>query len=83
MTRLRGEWGIENGVHYRREVMLQKDACMLRRGQGPQVLVVIHNVVIGLVAQQGLSNLAAAQRAFAHAFDRVLAHLHPSPATPR
>lgn len=78
----RAEWGIENGMHYRRDVTLQEDACQLRRGDGPQVLAAIHNVVIGLVAQQGLSNLAAAQRAFAYAFDHLLARLHPSPSTP-
>jgi predicted transposase YbfD/YdcC len=28
----RAEWGIENGLHYRRDVTLQEDACQLRRG---------------------------------------------------
>jgi len=78
----REEWSIENGVHYRRDVTLEEDACQLRRGHAPQVLAAIHNTVIGLVAQQGLCNLAAAQRAFAHAFDRVLARLDPSPSSP-
>lgn len=75
----RAEWGIENGLHYRRDVTLQEDACQFRRGRGPQVLAAVHNAVIGLVARAGLTNLAAAQRTFDHALDRLLARLDPPP----
>jgi predicted transposase YbfD/YdcC len=71
----RTEWGIENGLHYRRDVTLHEDACQLRRGHGPQVLAALNNAVIGIVLQQGEANLAAAQRAFDYAFDRVLARI--------
>ena len=71
----RAHWGIENGLHYRRDVTLDEDACQLRRGHGPQVLAAVHNAVIGLVALHGLHNLKAAQRAFDHALDRLLARL--------
>ena len=71
----RTEWGIENGLHYRRDVTLQEDACQLRRGDGPQVLAALNNVVVGLVLQAGERNLAAAQRSFDYAFDRALALL--------
>ena len=71
----RSEWGIENGLHYRRDVTLEEDACQLRRGRGPQVLAALNNAVIGLVGLHGQSNLAAAQRAFDYAFDRLLARI--------
>lgn len=71
----RSEWGIENGLHYRRDVTLEEDACQLRRGCGPQVLAALNNAVIGLVGLHDQSNLAAAQRAFDYAFDRLLARL--------
>lgn len=71
----RTEWGIENGLHHRRDVTLHEDACQLRRGHGPQVLAALNNAVIGIVLQQGEANLAAAQRAFDYAFDRVLARI--------
>jgi predicted transposase YbfD/YdcC len=70
----RSEWGIENGLHHRRDVSLQEDACQVRRGQAPQVLAALNNVVIGIVQQAGHHNLPAAQRAFTYAFDRLLAH---------
>lgn len=72
----RSEWGIENGLHYRRDVTLEEDACQLRRGRGPQVLAALNNAVIGLVGLHGQTNLAAAQRAFDYAFDRLLARLN-------
>lgn len=69
----RAEWGIENGLHYRRDVTLQEDACQFRRGAGPQVLAALNNAVISLLGQQGERNLAALQRRFAYQFDRWLA----------
>ena len=71
----RAEWGIENGLHYRRDVTLQEDACQLRRGGGPQVMAALNNVVISLLGQHGERNLAAVQRRFAYQFDRWLAQL--------
>lgn len=73
LTITRMEWGIENGLHYRRDVTLHEDAGQVRRGHAPQVLAALNNTVIGLVLQTGADNLAAAQRTFAHAFDRLLA----------
>jgi predicted transposase YbfD/YdcC len=69
----RAEWGIENGLHYRRDVTLSEDACQVRRGQAPQVLAALNNTVVGIVLRAGERNLAAAQRAFAYTFDRLLA----------
>ena len=71
----RAEWGIENGLHYRRDVTLQEDACQLRRGGGPQVMAALNNAVVSVVGQARAQNLAAVQRHFAYEFDRFLAHL--------
>jgi predicted transposase YbfD/YdcC len=74
----RAEWGIENGLHHRRDVSLAEDGCQVRRGSAPQVLAALNNTVIGIVAQTGERNLPAAQRTFAYAFDRMLAQLTAS-----
>ena len=34
----RGHWGIENRLHYVRDVTLGEDACRVRTGMAPQVL---------------------------------------------
>lgn len=69
----RAEWGIENGLHYRRDVTLEEDACQLRRGRAPQTNAALNNLVVSLVLSSGATNLAAIQRQFAYAIDRVFA----------
>lgn len=70
----RGHWRIENGLHYRRDVTLQEDASQVRRGQAPQVLAALNNLVCGLCGHAGLRNLAAVQRICARRLDQWLEH---------
>jgi predicted transposase YbfD/YdcC len=69
----RAEWAIENGLHHRRDVSLEEDACQLRRGRAPQTNAALNNLVVSLVLSSGETNLAAAQRQFAYAIDRAFA----------
>ena len=48
MELMRGHWRSENELQYRRDVTLQEDASLLRRGRGPAVLAAVNNGVIGL-----------------------------------
>jgi hypothetical protein len=45
----RGHWGIENKLHYVRDVTLGEDACRVRRGSAPQVLAALRNTVVNLL----------------------------------
>jgi predicted transposase YbfD/YdcC len=65
LSLVRNHWGIENGLHYRRDRTLKEDECRLRVGKAARVMAILNNVVIGLVRQKGQSNLAAARRAYA------------------
>jgi predicted transposase YbfD/YdcC len=60
----RSHWGIENGLHYRRDETLREDWCQLKRGQAPRAMAVINNLIIGLVARLGWKNLPEARRHF-------------------
>lgn len=71
----RGHWGIENGLHHRRDATMQEDHSQLRLGHAPEMLAVLNNTVLGLLARQGETNVAQARRAFAYHFDRFLASL--------
>lgn len=71
----RGHWGIENGLHYRRDVTLREDHGQLRMGHAPQMLAVLNNLVLGLFAQQGEVNVPHARRDFAYHLDKALATL--------
>jgi predicted transposase YbfD/YdcC len=68
---VRGQWGIENGLHYRRDMTLREDHSQLRMGHAPHLLAILNNTVVGLVARQGSSNLAEARREFAYQLERA------------
>lgn len=73
---LRSYWGIESGLHYRRDVTLHEDATRLTVGEAGQNMAIINNLVIGLCLQHGHTNLAKARRRFsakpAEAFQLIL-----------
>jgi predicted transposase YbfD/YdcC len=58
----RAHWGIENGLHRRRDGVLAEDAGRIRRGSGPQVMAILRNLVIALRRSSGKASLAAATR---------------------
>lgn len=64
LTWTRLYWGIENGLHYRRDVTLREDATRFSRPALAQSLAAINNFVVGLSQKLGYSNLAAARRIF-------------------
>ncbi len=61
---VRSHWGIENGLHYRRDETLREDACHLKGGQAPRAMAILNNLIVGLILRLGYSNLAAARRYF-------------------
>jgi predicted transposase YbfD/YdcC len=57
-------WGIENGLHYRRDVTLREDATRMSLPTMPSVIATINNFIIGLTQKMGFTNLAQARRVF-------------------
>jgi predicted transposase YbfD/YdcC len=62
----RGHWGIENRVHWVRDVTFSEDASKIRTGSAPQVLAAVRNAAISLLRAQNVTNIAEAIRE--HAF---------------
>jgi predicted transposase YbfD/YdcC len=58
----RRHWGIENRVHWVRDVTFDEDRSQIRRGSAPQVMATLRNLVISLVRRAGHTNVAAALR---------------------
>lgn len=58
----RGHWGIENRLHYVRDVSFGEDANPTRTGSGPQVLAALRNAAISYLRSSGVPNIAAALR---------------------
>ena len=61
---IRAYWGIENGLHYRRDKTLQEDATRFSLPKMPAVMATINNFIIGLTQKLGYSNLPEARRIF-------------------
>jgi predicted transposase YbfD/YdcC len=58
----RGHWGIENRLHWVKDVVLGEDACRVRGGRGPQVLSGLRNAALRLLHGNGLGKIASALR---------------------
>ena len=48
----RGHWGIENSLHHVRDVTLKEDASRVRKGNAPQVMAALRNVVVYVLGQE-------------------------------
>jgi len=64
LSLIREYWGIENGLHYRRDVTFHEDATRLTVGRAGHNMAILNNLVIGLCLSQHLHNLAHARRRF-------------------
>ena len=72
----RGHWGIENRLHWVRDVTFDEDRSQVRKNHGPQVLAAIRNFIIGLLRRMIASprtSLASAMRHFAASPAQALA----------
>ena len=70
---VRGHWGIENRLHWVRDVTFDEDRGQIRTGAAPQVMAALRNLVIGLFRLNGVRNIAAALRAHAWHPQRAIA----------
>jgi DDE_Tnp_1-associated/Transposase DDE domain len=70
---IRNHWGIENRVHWVRDLTLREDSSQIRTGSRPRVLATLRNLNLGLIRQAGLSEIAATVRAAGHDKDLLLA----------
>ena len=68
----RALWGIENGLHYRRDVTLHEDATRMQDRNQAVAMATLNNFVIGLLGRLGFTNIASAQRRFADGLMRSL-----------
>jgi len=72
LERTRGHWGIENGLHYKRDVTLGEDRSRVRTGSAPQVMAAMRNSVIHLLNDGVGETLAAAIRTMTNCLAKAL-----------
>ena len=59
----RGQWSIENRLHWVRDVTFDEDRCCVRKGTGAQVMASLRNLAISLLRMAGARYIAPALRA--------------------
>ncbi|MDN5931768.1 MAG: ISAs1 family transposase [Pseudonocardia sp.] len=59
---IRGHWGIENRLHWVRDVTYDEDRSAVRTGHAPQVMAAFRNLAITTLRLSGATNIAAALR---------------------
>jgi predicted transposase YbfD/YdcC len=79
---LREHWGIENSVHWVRDVTYDEDRSTVRTGTAPQVMATLRNTAINLHRLAGATNIAEACRTTALTTSQALA-LFGNPQNPR
>ena len=65
LTMLRSYWGIENGLHYRRDVTLHEDETHFTQDSAAHIMSIINNIVLALIAKTGYQFVPSARRYFA------------------
>lgn len=71
----RAHWGIETGLHYRRDVTLREDATRMTVGNTGKIMASLNNLVLALIRQAGFHNAAQARRWFAANLSKAFALL--------
>ena len=71
LSMLRSYWGIENGLHYRRDVTLHEDQTRFTRDSAAHVMCIINNIVLALITKAGYVYVPSARRYFAANRDLV------------
>jgi len=69
---VQGHWGIENRLHWVRDVTYDEDHSQVRTGNAPQVMATLRNTAISLLRIAGWTNIATALRHHASHPDRAI-----------
>jgi predicted transposase YbfD/YdcC len=76
----RKHWGVESGLHYRRDVTLLEDATRMTDGHAAHNLAIINNLTVSIASLAGYDNLAQARRFWDADLPATLALLVSAPA---
>jgi predicted transposase YbfD/YdcC len=59
---IRGHWGIEDRLHWVRDIDFDEDRCQIRTAAGPQIMASLRNLAITILRLAGATSIAAALR---------------------
>lgn len=77
---IRAHWGIENQVHWVRDLTLREDASTVRAASRPANMATLRNAQLGIIRQHGSNDIAATRREARYDNDLLHALLRLEPA---
>jgi predicted transposase YbfD/YdcC len=72
MARIRAHWGIENRLHWVKDVVLQEDAASIRLPSPASLMAILRNLAVSLFRVHGYPSIVKAIDLLSHDFDRLL-----------
>jgi predicted transposase YbfD/YdcC len=69
---IRAHWGIENGLHWVKDVTLGEDASRIRTGSAPENYSLFRTLAITILRKHGYSNIAQAERLLANDVKKIM-----------
>jgi len=73
---VKGHWGIENQLHWVRDVPYDEDRSQVRTGHAPRIMATFRNTAISLLRMTGCSCIAAGLRHHAGHPETDPSHAH-------
>lgn len=70
---IRGHWGIENSLHWVKDVTMKEDASKIRTGNAPQNISTLKTITINIFRKNNYKNMAQAMRLVANDIGRLYA----------
>jgi predicted transposase YbfD/YdcC len=72
---IRGHWGIENRLHWVKDVVFEEDRSSIRMGQAPANLSLLRAITLNVLRRSGYSSITSARRFLANDIDKILSLL--------
>lgn len=69
---IRGHWGIENRLHWVKDVVLKEDDSKIRLGNAPANLSILRAIAINILRRNGHTSITIAQRFLSNDIDKLL-----------
>lgn len=70
---IRGHWGIENSLHWVKDVVFKEDSSTIRLGNAPANLSLLRAITLNILRRNGHISITIAQRFLSHDIDKLLA----------
>jgi predicted transposase YbfD/YdcC len=69
---IRGHWGIENRLHWVKDVVFKEDASTVRKGHAPANFSIVRAIAINIFRRNGYDSVTTHQRFLSHDIDKLL-----------